>query len=337
MSLGSYVTRRLLLMVPVVFGILLVTFALTHLIPRNPVYALVGTFADEETVRFAIERFGLDQPLRVQFARYLGNLLRGDLGISIRTGRPVADEIVHRIPATVELTTVALILAVVGGTAVGVYAALNRGRLADHLARMLVLAGNSVPDFWLGLIVMFVFYLLLGWAPAPTGRLPVGVQPPPHVTGLYLVDALLAGDGQLLRAAGGQLLLPAVTLAVVVMAPIARMVRSNLIDALNSPYVRCAEAHGLRKNRVIYGYALRNALLPLVTLVATVYGNLLGGAVMVEAIYGWPGLGQWAAHGIQAQDYPSVQAFVLIVAVFYMIVYLLADVAVAMLDPRIRH
>lgn len=337
MSLWLYVVRRLVLMVPVIVGILFVTFSITHLIPRNPVYALVGSFADEQLVRDTIERLGLDQPLTVQFSRYVGNLARGDLGTSIRTGRPVLEEIVHRLPATLELTTSALVLAVVGGVLLGTYAALHRGRAADHVTRALVLAGNSLPDFWLGLIVMFVFYLVLGWAPPPTGRLDSGLVPPPAVSGFYVLDALLAADAVVMRSALGHLALPALTLAVVVMAPIARVVRANMIEALNSPFVRCAEAHGLRPRRILYGYAFRNAMLPLVSLIAIVYGNLLGGAVMVEAIYAWPGLGQWAVDGIQAQDYPAVQAFVLMTALFYMAVYLVTDVIVAMLDPRIRY
>ena len=337
MALWRYALRRLLLLVPVLFGITVVAFALTHVVPRNPVYALVGTFANQELVDETSKRYGLDQPLPTQYARYLSNLLQGDLGNSIRSGRPVVEEIRLRLPATLELTTAALLLAVAVALLLGTAAALNRNRGGDVAARLLALVGNSLPEFWLGLIFVYVFYFALGWAPAPFGRIPSGVAPPPLVTNLYVVDALLAGQWHTLAAVLSQLALPVITLAFVVMAPIMRTVRANVIEVLHAPFVRCAEAHGLNRRRILITYVLRNALLSVVTLIAIIYGYLLGGAVLIEKVFSWPGLGLWAADAILNQDYPVVQAFVLLTAAFYVVVYLVADLLLALLDPRIRY
>lgn len=337
MSLWRYILRRILLLVPVLLGITLVAFALTHIVPRNPVYALVGAFADQRLVEETVKRYGLDQPLPAQYARYLGHLLQGDLGKSIRTGRPVLDEITLRLPATLELTSLALLLALLVALLLGTLAAYRRGRMADHLARLLALVGNSLPEFWLALLFVFLFYYRLGWAPPPIGRIASGVQPPQAITHFYLLDALLTGNWIGLRSAATQAALPVITLAFVVMAPIMRTVRANVLEVLTSPYVRCAQAHGLRRWHVLVDYVLRNALLPVVTLVAIIYGYLLGGAVLIEKVFSWPGLGQWAADSILAQDYPAVQAFVLLTASFYVLVYLVADLVLALIDPRIRY
>lgn len=337
MPLWQYALRRLLLLVPVLFGISIVTFAITHLIPRNPVYALVGTFADQSLVDATIARFGLDQPLPVQYQRYMLNLLRGDLGTSIKSGRPVWDEIVHRLPATLELTTMAMVCALVLAVLLGTYAALRRGRAGDVGVRVFALIGNSLPEFWIGLVLLFLLYFQLGWAPAPMGRIASGLAPPQTVTHFYLVDAVLTGNWSAFRAAVSQAFLPVLTLALVIAAPLMRMVRANLIEALNSPYIRCARAHGLRHWRILWQYGLRNALLPVVTLTAIVYGYLLGGAVLIEKVFSWPGVGQWAADAVLSQDYPAVQAFALVSAAFYMLVYLVADLVLALVDPRIRY
>ena len=336
MSLWRYAFRRMLLLIPVLFGITVLAFALTHIVPRNPVYALVGTFADQKLVDETIKRYGLDQPLPVQYGRYLGQLLRGDLGTSIRTGRPVVDEIRYRLPATLELTTLALLSAIVVATILGAQAAFRHGQLTDVLARLFALTGSSLPEFWLGLLFIFFFYYQLGWAPPPIGRIASSVEPPATVTGLYLIDALLAGDLTALRAALAQLALPVLTLTLIIMAPIMRTVRANVLEVVSSPYVRCAEAHGLKRGRIVRTYILRNAFLPVLTLVAIIYGYLLGGAVLVEKVFSWPGLGLWAADSILAQDYPAVQAFVLLTALFYVLVFLVSDLLLALFDPRIR-
>ena len=337
MSLWRYALRRTLLLVPVLLGITVVAFALTHVVPRNPVYALVGTFADQKLVDETIKRYGLDQPLPTQYLRYMGNLLQGDLGTSIRSGRPVIEEIGVRLPATLELTTLALLLALFVALVLGTVAALNYGRGPDVAARLLALVGNSLPEFWLGLIFVFVFYFQLGWAPPPIGRIASGVTPPDAVTNLYLIDALLTANWGAFGSALAQMALPVITLAFVVMAPIMRTVRANVLEVLNAPYVRCARAHGLSRRRLLVTYVLRNALLSVVTLVAIIYGYLLGGAVLIEKVFSWPGLGQWAANAIVTQDYPVVQAFVLLAATFYVLVYLLADLLLAVMDPRIRY
>ena len=337
MSLWRYTLRRVVLLVPVLFGITLVAFALTHIVPRNPVYALVGAFADQKLVAETVKRYGLDQPLYIQYGRYLVQLLHGDLGTSIQTGRPVWDEISYRLPATLELTTLALLLAIILAVFLGTVAALRRGRTVDHLARLFALVGNSLPEFWLGLIFVFCFYYWLAWAPPPIGRIASDVQPPATITHFYLIDALLGGRWDAWRSAAAQLILPVCTLAFIITAPIMRTVRANVLEVLSSPYVRCAEAHGLQRGRILSSYVLRNALLAVITLTAIIYGYLLGGAVLVEKVFSWPGLGQWAADAIVKQDYPAVQAFVLLAACFYVLVYLVADLLLAFVDPRIRY
>lgn len=337
MSLWRYTLRRLVLLVPVLFGISLVTFILTHVLPSNPVYALVGRFANQQLVNATISRYGLDQPLPLQYGRYMGNLLHGDLGTSIQTGRPVSDELATRLPATLELTTLALILAIALAVLLGTAGALQHGGPADGVIRVVGLIGNSLPEFWLGLLLIFVFYYKLGWAPGPIGRIGSNVEPPKTVTGFYLIDAALRGNLTGFGSAAGQLALPVITLALVVMAPILRMVRANMLEVISSPYIRCADAHGLNRRRLVFGYALKNALLPVITLVAIIYGYLLGGDVLVEKVFSWPGLGLWAAQAILAQDYPSVQALVLVTACFYVVVYLAADLLLAVVDPRIRY
>ena len=331
------ILSRLATAVPSVIGVVIVTFMLTRLLPGDPAAYFAGLAATPQAIAEIRTKLGLDKSLPEQFVVYVGDLLSGNLGTSLSTGQPVVTEIANRLPASAELTLVALIVSAGIAIPLGVLAAVKQGSWIDHLCRIVTTAGVSLPVFFTGLLFAYVFYYLLQWAPPPIGRIPSQVAPPVTITGFYLVDALLTGNGGALWAALAQLALPVLTLAFVIMAPIMRTVRANVLEGLNAPYVRCAEAHGLRRGRVLRTYLLRNALLRVITLLAIIYGYLLGGAVLVETVFSWPGLGQWAADAIVRQDYPVVQAFVLLAAVFYVLVYLVADVALALIDPRIRY
>lgn len=339
MSAGSksaLIGRRLLQALPSLAGIVVVVFLLTRALPGDPAVYFAGVSADAESIAQVRAKLGLDQSLARQFLVYLGDLARGDLGVSLNTGRPVLEEIAARLPATLELTLTALLLAVAVAVPLGVVAAVHQDRWIDHLCRVLVTAGVSLPTFFTGLLLIYVFYYLLGWAPSPLGRLDFLYLDPPAVTGFYLVDSLLAGDGETFRAALAQLLLPAVTLGLFVLAPIARMTRGAMLQALASDYVRTARAHGLSPATVLYRYALRNALLPLLTTLGMVFSFMLGANVLVERVFAWPGIGSFAVDALVASDYAAVQGFVLVMAVLFVLLNLLIDLLYTVADPRME-
>jgi peptide/nickel transport system permease protein len=279
---------------------------------------------------------GLDQPMWVQYVRYVSGLLHGDLGESASTGRPVLQDFMQRLPATLELTLASLILAVLIGVPLGVLAAVHRDTLVDHVGRIVGVAGVAMPTFWTGLLLVFVFFYLFGWAPPPLGRLASELTAPPARTGLYVIDSVLAGSGRALWSSLAQLALPAATLAFSVMAPIARMVRATMLEILAADYIVAAWAAGLPRRRVIYGDALRNALIPVVTTLGVVFGFLMAGNAVVETVFAWPGIGNYAVTALLTKDSGPIQSFVLFVAVMYVIVNLIVDLLYALVDPRIR-
>jgi len=327
--------RRLLLLPVTLLGVTLVTFLAIHLIPGDPAEVLAGgPLATPEAVEAMRTRLGLDRPLPVQYLSYLGRLLRGDLGVSLFTGRSVASEIGERFPASLELAAAALLLGLPVGTALGALAATRRDRLPDHLARVISLVGLSLPSFWLALLLVWLFAVKLG-------RLPFGGQLPPFTevprrTGLVVVDTLLAGDPGLTLEALRHLVLPAVTLAFVPIALTSRYTRAALAEELASPHVRTARAFGLPERVVVWRYAARNAMLPLVTLLGILLPALLGGAVLIEVVFSWPGLGTYLLLAIQSRDYAVVQAVTLLLAVLYVLASLLVDLSYGLLDPRVR-
>ncbi|WP_111498404.1 ABC transporter permease [Marinobacter bohaiensis] len=329
------VGMRLLQAIPTVFGILVVCFLLTRALPGDPAAYFAGQMADQESIEAVRKNLGLDQPLPVQFVDYVGDLAQGDLGTAISTGQTVSAELATRLPASLELTLGALLLAFLIAVPLGVMAATRPNTWIDHLCRFLVTAGVSLPIFFTGLALMYVFYYLLGWAPAPMGRLDIFYLPPESVTGFYTIDALIAGDWEVFRAALAQMALPLVTLALFVLAPIARMTRAAMLQTLGSDYVRTARAAGLSGCRVLITYAFRNALLPVVTTLGMVFSFLLGANVLVEKVFAWPGIGSFAVEALVVSDYAAVQGFVLCMALLFVGLNLLIDVVYTLIDPRV--
>ena len=329
------ILKRLLAALPNLLGVIVITFLLTRALPGDPAAYFAGGAATKEAVEQVRAALGLDKALPEQFLLYVGALLRGDFGLSISTGQPVLQELLSRLPASLELVLIALVLSCAVAVPLGVAAASRPGSWVDQLCRLLTTAGVSLPTFFTGLLLAYVFYFLLGWAPAPLGRLDPMFSPPPQVTGLYLVDALLAGDLPLWWACGRQIVLPTLTMAIFVLAPIARMTRASMLQVLSSDFVRTARASGLSTTTVRIRYALRNALLPVVTTLGMVFGFMLGSSVIVEKVFGWPGVGSYAIDALTASDYAPVQGFVLAMGVLFVLLNLLVDVLYTLIDPRV--
>jgi peptide/nickel transport system permease protein len=332
----SFVARRVLLVIPTLFGVTVITFVLTYLLPGNPALVKAGPLATAEHIAEMERAMGLDRPMAVQYWRYLGGVLRGDLGESATTGRPVLQDLLQRVPATLELTLASLAIALAIGIPLGVVAAVRRDGWLDHLSRLLGVGGVAMPTFWTGLLALYVFFYLLGVAPPPLGRIGAGITAPPRVTGLYTADALLAGQWAALGSALHQLMLPALTLGFSVMAPLTRMVRATMLEVLESDYIKAAWAAGLSRRTVVYGDALRNCMIPVITLIGVVFGFLMAGNVVVESVFAWPGIGNYALTSMMSKDSGPIQSFVLFVAVVYVLVNLLVDVVYGLVDPRIR-
>ena len=337
MGLWRFIARRLVLSCLVLSIVSVGTFALAQAVPGDPITAIISDRqADNPAVRQALEkRWGLDRPIYVQYVYYVRNLLRGDLGESISKRRPVADELRQRVPATIELTLYAMGFAILVGLPLGTVSAIRHDRWPDHAARFVTLIGTSVPVFWLGLLLLYLFFYRLHWLPGP-GRLDVGMKAPETITGMVSLDALLTGNWDVLRSALRHLVLPAIVLGAYAMGIIARMLRSSLLAALGDDYVRTARAKGLVERRVVAGHALRNALIPTVTVFGLTFASLLAGAVLTETIFSWPGIGGFAVTAALKLDYPGLLGVTLVVAVVYVLVNLLVDIVYGILDPRIR-
>ena len=335
MTVGQYAIKRFLTIVPVLVGVSLIVFGFIHLIPGDPAVTMLGERATPERVAEIRTQLGLDRPLYVQYLIYVGKIVRGDLGASILRGDPVLHDLAKRFPATVELALSAITVAVLIGVPMGIVAAVWRNSLFDALSRLIALTGVSMPIFWLGLMLAWVFGVVLGLL--PTGfRLNTSVTIVP-VTNLFLVDSLLAGDGEAFAAAARHLVLPAVALSTIPMAVIARMTRASLLEILSQDYIRTAESKGLPQRAVILRHAMRNALLPVMTVTGLQIGRLLAGAILTETIFSWPGIGLWIFEAIQARDYPIVQGATLFIATIFVLVNLLTDLLYAVVDPRIRY
>ncbi len=337
MALLYYIVRRVLQLIPILIGISMVTFVMARLIPGNPAILAAGPLASPEQIAQVEAQMGLDLPIWEQYIVYMQDVLRGDFGTSWRTGLPVTTELFSRFPATFELITFSMLIACLIGIPLGAFAAVKQGTKFDHAIRLLSVGGVSIPVFWSSLMLILVFYSILGWSPAPMGRLGFGVAPPQHLTGMYIVDAILTLNGPALSSALSQIALPATALAFAMLSPIVRITRTSMLDVLGEDYVRTAVSSGLKRKTIIFRDALRNAMLPVVTMIGIQYGYSLGGEVLVEQIFSWPGMGRYAISAIFNLDYQPVQAFVMLVALMYVTIYLVVDVLYALLDPRIRY
>jgi peptide/nickel transport system permease protein len=328
--------RVVLSVATTLFGLLLVTFIISRMLPADPVLAIVGDHASESTIEQARIHLGLDKPLLVQFGIYLVNVLQGDLGNSIRTGAPIAEELLRVFPATLELATLGTLIGVILGIPLGVWAAVRKDSYVDHVVRFFGLIGYSVPIFWLGLMGLLVFYAKLDWLPGP-GRLDFGYEElVTPVTGLMTVDTLIAGDTDLFKNALGHLILPASLLGYFSLAYISRMTRSLMLGQLRQEYILTARVKGVPERRIIWKHAMGNILVPLLTVVALSYGNLLEGSVLTETVFAWRGLGLYITDSIFGQDMPAVLGGTIVVGAIFIIINMLTDVAYRVLDPRAR-
>lgn len=328
--------RLILSVATTLLGLLLVTFVIQRLLPADPVLAVVGDHASESTIEAARIRLGLDKPILVQFWIYLTNILQGDLGESVRTGRPIVEELARVFPATLELATLGTLIGVVFGIPLGVWAAVRKDTYVDHLVRFFGLIGYSVPIFWLGLMGLLVFYAKLDWLPGP-GRLDFGYEEiVTPVTGLMTVDTLIMGDMDLFRNALAHLILPASLLGYFSLAYISRMTRSLMLGQLRQEYILTARVKGVPEQRIIWKHAMGNILVPLLTVIALSYGNLLEGSVLTETVFAWRGLGLYITDSIFGQDMPAVLGGTIVVGAIFIIINMLTDVAYRVLDPRAR-
>ncbi len=319
------------------FGAILVAFLVAHLVPADPLaLVLSDTATKDPSIRATyMKRWGLDRPLPEQFLFYLANVATGDLGESFTTRRPVLRDLAQFLPATIELSFAAFAVSVVFGVPLGIWAALRHNRLADHAARLISLVGAASPIFWTGLIALYVFYFVLRWVPGP-GQLDPHLARPPAVTGFLIVDTLIAGRGDAFVSALGHIILPALVLGWFIMGLTARTTRSSLLEVLKADYLRTARAKGLGERRVIGLHALRNALIPVLTVTGLAFASLLSGAVLTETVFAWPGIGRYAVTAATRLDYPAILGVTLLTAVIYISVNFVVDVLYGVLDPRIR-
>jgi ABC-type dipeptide/oligopeptide/nickel transport system permease component len=328
--------KRFLTVIPTLIGVVIVTFLLTRVLPGDPAVYFAGPAATPDSIAEIRKTLGFDRPLPEQFMRYVGDLAQGNFGSSLSTGLPVATEIKSRLPASAELTLFGLIVSILIAVPLGIFAAIKQGSWIDHTCRVVATAGVSLPVFFTGLLLVYAFYYQLGWSPAPIGRLDAFATAPPDITGFYLIDSLVTGNFETFRASLAQLILPAMTLAIFSLAPIARMTRASMLAVLASDFVRTARASGLNDRTVVITYAFRNAMLPVVTTLGMVFSFLLGANVLVEKVFAWPGIGSYAVEALLQSDFAPVQGFVLTMAVMYVGLNLIIDLLYGVIDPRVR-
>lgn len=337
MSLIQNLIRRLLLIIPMAIGITLLLFVVTHIVPVNPLAVILTerSMDDPEAVAAATQKWGLDKPLPLQYVIYLKNLLQGDLGTSFKTKNPVASDLKTFLPATIELSICSFLFAILFGLPLGIIAAYKADSFADQVTRIISLLGASMPPFWSGLLILFLFYYRLGWAPGP-GRINSRIGAPESVTGLFVFDSLLKGNMPAFWSSLSHLVLPSIILGWFTLALISRITRSSMLEVLSQDYIRTARAKGVSEKWVILKHALRNALIPLVTLVGLAFAGLMSGAIMTETIFSWPGIGRYAVESAANLDYPAITGTTLLIAIIYMLVNIFVDMLYTIIDPRIR-
>jgi peptide/nickel transport system permease protein len=333
-----YVIRRLIFTVPMLLGITLVMFGLYNVVQPDPLVMIVGERAMDrpEIVQAAIEKWGLDRPKWEQYLNYLANYARGDLGVSFVTRRPVLDDLRAFMPATVELAISSLLFAIILGIPLGILAGLRYGSVLDRVTWFVSLLNGSLPPFWTGLVFLYVFYFLMGLAPGP-GRLDPRMATPQTITGMFTVDSLLTGNWPAFFSALHHLILPTLILGGFTLALVLRVTRASIVEEIRKDYVRTARSKGLPERQVIIVHALRNVLLPLVTILGLAFAGLLSGAVMTETVFEWAGLGQYLVRAASSLDYPAIQGGTLLIAIIYAAVNLVVDILYSILDPRVRH
>jgi len=338
MKLKYYILKRSLFSIFTLFGLIIITFILAYIIPGDPARLMAGPFAPHEQVEEIRKELGLDKPIHEQFLLYMGRLLRGDLGISVHTRRPVIEDIKEYFAATFELTTVSIIIGLIIGIPLGVLSAYKKDKIPDHLARLFSLSDDSKPQFWLVLMLQLIFCSQLGMLPSG-GRVDYQVldqSPLTHITGLYLLDSLLTGNLPVFINCLQHIILPAMCLSYASLAVITRMLRANMLEVIREDYIVTAKAYGFPDRKILFKYALKNALIPTVTIVSLSYAYSLAGAFVVESVFSWPGLGRYAAFSIINSDYPAIMGVTLLVGLLYTIINLVVDISYLLIDPRIR-
>lgn len=333
--LPRFVAGRFLASLVILFGITLISFMLTQAVPADPAVAALGQQATPAQLANYREVHGLDDPLVVQYAHYMKNLLHGDLGVSQQTHNSVRADLGSFVPATLELALLAMVMATVIGVGFGILAALYRDRWPDHVLRVVSLSGISVPVFWLALVLLYLFFYVWGLLPGG-GRLDPSMTPPPHVTGMYTVDALLHGQWSVFVNALQHVILPSAVLAASSIGLLTRYTRSAVLDVIDQDYVRAARAQGLSERTVVFGYVLRAALPSVITVIGLLFANVLTGAVLVENIFAWPGIGRYGYQAASTLDLPAIMGVSLFVALVYLVVNFVVDLLYGVLDPRIR-
>lgn len=336
MTLWQYVLRRLLLFIPVLIGLSLLTFTLTTIVPGDPALLAAGPQANDEMVEQIREEFGLDDPIPVRYLNYMTDLATGDWGRSVLSRRPVAVDLKAYWPATLELVIAAITISVIVGVPLGMISAVKHDRWPDHASRIYALAGVSVPAFWLALLLQWFVALHFGWLPIG-GRVDLTVGAPEHTTGMYVLDSILARDWEALRSSIQHLLLPALTLSMASLATVTRMTRSSMLEVLGQDFIRTARAKGLEERQVLVRHALRNAFMPTLTMIGLSFGWLMGGSVLVETIYDWPGIGLYAVNSALTLDFMPIMGIALVYGVVFSMINLTVDVLYGFVDPRIRY
>lgn len=334
-EIGTYIVKRLLVLIPVLLGMTIIVFSIIHAIPGDPAETILGEKATEQSKQALRDQLGLDKPWLEQYFAYLSELVRGDLGESIRTKIPIAQEIVPYLMATLELALASMIFAVVIGVNAGIISAWRHNSWFDYICMVIALVGVSMPIFWLGLMEQWLFANELKWLPS-SGRMNVR-DPIESVTGLYVIDAMISGRFDQVWTAVKHLILPSIALGTIPMAVIARMTRSSMLEVMSSDYIRTARAKGMRQFFVVYKHALKNAFIPVLTVIGLQMGMLLGGAVLTETIFAWPGVGRYIYDAISFRDYPVIQSGILIIAFIYILINLIVDLLYAAVDPRIQY
>ncbi|MDE0673894.1 MAG: ABC transporter permease [bacterium] len=333
--MGSYIARRLIALVPILIGVTMVAFLVSRGLPGDPARLYAGMQASEGEVQAIRVSLGLDKPLYHQYWVYMQGLIQGDLGFSLRTGFPVAEDIRNRLPATVEMVIFALAFALSVALPLGVWAAVRRGKLVDRFSRFISTLGVAIPDFWAALILVMIFFVFLGWAPAPVGRLDLGASPPDG-TGFYLLDSVVRGEWGTFTNALGHIILPMISLGFPAIAPITRLTRNATLSVLQSDYIAFGRASGLRGAPLYLKYVLRNSLPGAITMTGLISGYMIGGAVLIERVFSWPGVGLYAYNSLERTDHAAIQGVVLLSAVTYLLVFLVVDLLQSIVDPRVR-